>query len=89
MSVGQLIEVGEKFSKIDILNWAKIMSNTYKSCENLSIDFTLLVPVIFLLDNPDIPKNLIPHVVTAANIASGEIATNVQNPVILPLFNFG
>lgn len=89
MSVGQLIEVGEKFSKIDSLNWAKVMSNTYKSCKNLSISFALLVPVIFLLDNPDIPKNLIPDVVAAANIATGEIAANIENPVVLPLFNFG
>lgn len=87
MTVNQLIEVGEKFSKIDILNWAKISSNTYKSCENLNIDFTMLMPLKIFFDN--IPENLKPHVETAANIASGEIAANIENPVVLPLFNFG
>jgi hypothetical protein len=86
MSVSQLIDVGEKFSNIDSLNWAKISNNTYKSCANLNIDFTMLCPfIVFCI----IPENIKTDVVMAANIASGEIATNVQNPVILPLFNFG
>jgi hypothetical protein len=37
MSVNQLIEVGENYYNIDILNWSRIMHNTFKSCNNLSI----------------------------------------------------
>lgn len=86
MTVNQLIGVGEKFSNIDNIYWARITNNTYKSCKNLNIDFTMLTPVTVFRD---IPENLKTNVIMAANMASGEIAANIENPVIVPLFNFG
>lgn len=90
MTVNQLIEVGEKFSNIDSFNLAMIACNTFESCNNLNIDFAFLCITVFCY----IPENLIPenikrNIEMAANIASGEIAANIENPVILPLFNFG
>ncbi len=36
-----------------------------------------------------IPEDIKSNVIQAANIATGEIAANIENPAVLPLFNFG